>query len=105
MNNSTTEEEILELEQYFINTLLPNLNVDLNTSGKLGYHRPMLEEAKIRLRKLRGTPIYIYDIITNNLIFISDSKQWLYNNISIHHTKLNQCLDLYLNRFFFLLKL
>ena len=38
MNNSTTEEEILELEQYFINTLLPNLNVDLNTSGKLGYH-------------------------------------------------------------------
>ena len=56
------------------------------------------------LRQLRGIPIYIYDVNTKSLIFISDSKQWLYDNLKIHHISLNNCIfdgNLYLNKFFF----
>jgi hypothetical protein len=68
-------EQVLELEQYYINLLSPNLNVDLIAGGYNGYHTPMSEIAKEALRKLRGIPIYIYDNVTKSLIFISDSKQ------------------------------
>ncbi len=96
-------EPIIELEQYFIDTLSPSLNVDLVAGGYNGYHSPMSQEARNMLRKLRGTPIYIYDTITKSLIFVSDSKQWLYTNIGIHQISLNNCIsngNLYLNRFF-----
>jgi hypothetical protein len=55
--------------------LSPNLNVDLIAGGYSGYHTPMSQTAKEALRKIRGTPVYIYDNITKSLIFISDSKQ------------------------------
>lgn len=51
-------------------------------------------EARDLLRKLRGIPIYIYDTITKSLIFVSDSKEWLYQNIGIHHTSLDNCIGL-----------
>jgi len=60
-------------------------------------------EARDILRKLRGTPIYIYDTFTKSLIFLFDSKQLLYDIIGIHHVTLNNCINngkLYLNRFF-----
>jgi len=60
-------------------------------------------EARDILRKLRGTPIYIYDTFTKSLIFLFDSKQLLYDIIVIHHVTLNNCINngkLYLNRFF-----
>lgn len=101
MNSDCTLDQVIELEQYFIDYLSPILNVELVAGGYNGYHTPMSEEA---LRQLRGTPIYIYDIITKSLIFVSDSKQWLYDSIKIHHVSLNNCLSngtLYLNRFFF----
>lgn len=97
-------EQVLELEQYFIDSLSPNLNVDLTAGGYNGYHTPMSQAAKEALRKIRGTPIYIYDNVTKSLIFISDSKQWLYDNINIHHITLDNCIlngKLYLNRFYF----
>lgn len=97
-------EQVLELEQYFIDSLSPNLNVDLTAGGYNGYHTPMSQKAKEALRKIRGTPIYIYDNVTKSLIFISDSKQWLYDNINIHHITLDNCIlngKLYLNRFYF----
>ena len=75
MNSESTWDQIIELEQYFINILSPELNVDLVAGGYTGYHKPMSEEAKIILRQLRGIPIYIYDTTSKSLIFISDSKQ------------------------------
>jgi hypothetical protein len=48
-------------------------------------------------------PLYIYDTLTTSLIFISESKQWLYDSIGIHHLTLNNSIlngSLYLNRFF-----
>ena len=96
-------EQVLELEQYYIDLLSPNLNVDLIAGGYSGYHAPMSQAAKEALRKIRGIPIYVYDNVTKSLIFISDSKQWLYENINIHHTTLDNCVisgKLYLNRFF-----
>ena len=104
MEQTCTWEQVLELEQYLIDTLTPNLNVDLVAGGYCGYHTPMSEEARNILRKLRGIPIYVYDTTTKSLIFLSDSKQWLYSNIGIHHVYLDNCLsngNLYLNRFLF----
>ena len=37
MNNKATSQMAVQLEQYFINTLLPTLNVDLQASST-GYH-------------------------------------------------------------------
>ena len=104
MNYDSTWDQVIELEQYLIDTLSPELNVDLVAGGYTGYHKPMSEEAKIMLRQLRGIPIYIYDTTAKSLIFISDSKQWIFDNLKIHHVSLNNCLsdgNLYLNRFFF----
>ena len=107
LNTDATWEQAIELEQYYIDLLSPKLNVDKLAGGYNGYHAPMSQEAIDRLRKLRGKTVYLYDTITKSLIFISDSrvaKQWLYNNINIHHVSLDNCLDnakLFLDRFLF----
>lgn len=104
MEPSNNWLEVLELEQYFLNYLMPNLNVDFIAGGYFGYHSPMSEEAINKLREERGTKIYIYDNITHSLIFIAKSKQQLYDIIGIHHTSLKSSLEngnLYLDRFFF----
>ena len=104
MEPSATIEQVLQLEQHFIDTLDPNLNVDRIAGGTYGYHEPMSQAARLALRKLRGAPIYIYDTMTKSLIFISDSKQWLYDNIGIHHVTINNCLlngNLFMKRFYF----
>jgi GIY-YIG catalytic domain/NUMOD1 domain len=95
-------DEIVALEQHFIDTLNPNLNVDLIASSS-GYHEPMAQEIRETLRKLRGTPIFVYEAETVCLLHIFDSKQYMYNMINIHHNTLNDCLDLgtlYLDYFF-----
>nr|AQU12799.1 hypothetical protein [Thelephora ganbajun] len=102
LDSNSTWEQVLELEQYYIDTLSPKLKVDLVAGGFNGYHSPMSPEARDRLSKLRGIPIYLYDTTTKSLIFISDSKQWL-NNIGIHHKTMKIYLmngNLYLNRFY-----
>lgn len=43
MNKNSTNEQIIELEQYFINKLKPNLNVNLVVSST-GYHEPISME-------------------------------------------------------------
>ena len=104
-SNSTgaaERKEIIKLEQDFINSLSPNLNVDFLAGGYSGYHTPMAPEARTILRKLRGTPVYIYDTTTKSLIFISESKQIL-RTMGIYTNTINRCLmeaNLYLNRFF-----
>jgi hypothetical protein len=103
LNPSATWKEVIELEQKYIDLKSPNLNVDPVAGGYNGYHTPMSLEAREKLRKLRGTPVYIYDTFTESLIYLSDSKQWIYDTIEIHHVTLNNCLingNLYLNRFF-----
>ena len=107
MESNSTWDQVIELEQFLIDTLTPNLalrDVDLIAGGYTGYHNPMSEKAKDMLRQLRGVPIYIYDTTAKSLIFISDSKQWLFNHLKIHHVSLGNCLsngNLYLDRFFF----
>ena len=104
LDSDSTWEQAIELEQFYIDLLSPELNVDRVAGGFDGYHTPMSQEARDRLRKLRGQTIYVYDTLTKTLIFISDSKQWLYVNIKIHHVTLNACLDestLFLDRFLF----
>ena len=103
LKSTSSWDQVIELEQKYIDLISPNLNVDLVAGGYNGYHTPMSKEACDILRKLRGTPIYIYDTLTKSLIYLSDSKQLLYDTISIHHVTLSNCINngsLYLNRFF-----
>ena len=61
-----------------------------------------------KLRKERGTPVYIYDAETLNLLHIFETKTHMYNTINIHHKTLQDCLDLgslYLDFFFLSLDL
>ncbi|SRR6266516_1748344 len=69
-----------------------------------GFHLPMSDKNRIKLRKARGQSFYMYDNINKSLIYIFDSKQYSYDNINIDHRTLNDCLyngKLYLNRFLF----
>jgi len=102
-----TREQIIEVEQYYIDLYKSThtlLNVDLVAGGSLGYHEPMSDKMRNKLRILRGIAFFVYDTKTHSLIFKFNSKQYAYDNIRINHTTLNNCLDngvLYLNRFLF----
>jgi hypothetical protein len=103
MENSVSLEQVVELEQHFIDSLKPNLNVDLVASSS-GYHEPMSLEMRELLRKQRGMPIFVYDANDFTLLYIFASKTYMYNTINIHHKTLDDCLDLgklYLDTFFF----
>lgn len=107
MNIESSLEQIINLEQYFIDTLKPSLNVDLVASSS-GYHEPMAQEMRERLRKQKGTPVYVYKAENLTLLHVFDSKQYMYDIISIHHKSLQNCLDigtLYLDFFFLSLDL
>nr|YP_009240544.1 GIY-YIG endonuclease [Pyronema omphalodes]AMO66516.1 GIY-YIG endonuclease [Pyronema omphalodes] len=102
MDNSVSLEEVVELEQHFIDSLNPNLNVDL-VARSSGYHDKMSQEIRARLRKERGTPVFVYDAKDFTLLYIFESKTHMYNTINIHHKTLNDCIDsglLYLGTFF-----
>lgn len=106
LNNPVNIKEIIELEQHFIDSLKPNLNVDLVANGS-GYHEPMKQEIRERLRKQRGTPIFMYDANNFTLLYIFDSKTFMYNSINIHHKTLEDCLyfgKIYLDAYFFSLE-
>jgi len=103
MDISSSLDDIVKLEQYFIDSLKPSLNVDLVASSS-GYHEPMSQEARDRLRKMRGTPIYMYNVEDFSLLYIFESRQYTYNTITIHHNTLSNCLAtgaIYLDHFLF----
>ena len=107
MKDNSSLEQIVELEQHFIDSLKPNLNVDLVASGS-GHHEPMSQEMREKLRKQRGTPVYMYDVKDLTLLYMFDSKQQVYSLINMHHNTLNDCLNLgniYLHTFFYSLDL
>lgn len=102
MDSSASLEQVIELEQYFIDSLKPNLNVYLVASSS-GYHEPMSLEMRKKLCKQRGCPVYIYNSSDFSLLYIFESKQHMYNSINIHHKTLSDCLDsgnLYLDYFY-----
>ena len=107
INENSSLEQVVELEQHFIDTLKPNLNVDPVASSS-GYHESMSQENREKLRKLRGTPIYMYSTEDFTLLHIFGSKKQVYTLISIHHITLKDCLNsgtIYLDNFFFSLDL
>lgn len=100
-------EDVLNLEEYYINSFPKDSLLNIETIPRSGFHLPMSEDARKKLRKLRGKVFYVYDTSTKTLIFIFDSKQFAYDNINIDHRTLNNCLyegSLYLNRFMFSLE-
>ncbi|GGU89494.1 hypothetical protein GCM10010211_65100 [Streptomyces albospinus] len=111
LKDSSTVDEVILLEQYFIDNLNSTLNVDRIAQGT-GYHYPMSIEMRNKLREIRvaggnyaplGTPIFFYDKDNLDLLYIFASKTEMYNLIKIHHKTLDDCLSLgklYLNSFF-----
>jgi Cytochrome C and Quinol oxidase polypeptide I/NUMOD1 domain/GIY-YIG catalytic domain len=100
-------EDVLKLEKYFLDYFHKSKLLNIETIPGSGFHLPMSQEARDKLRKLRGQKFYIYDTNTKTLIYIFDSKQFAYDNINIDHRTLNNCLiegSLYLNRFMFSLE-
>ncbi len=107
MDENSNLEQVVELEQHFIDNLKPNLNVDLLASSS-GYHESMAQEIRAKLRKQRGIPVYIYKADDFSLLYVFESKQYMFDSINIHHNTLNDCLNLgtlYLDTFFFSLDL
>lgn len=99
-------DDVIKLEQHFIDFFKPSLNVDPIARGS-GYHSPMSEKMREKLRQQRGKAIYVYDN-TFQLIYVFASKQQMYDCICIHHTTLDKCLSngvLYLNLLWFSLDL
>lgn len=91
----------LQLEQHFIDTIKPNLNVDL-IAASTGYHEPISQYWREYFRKSRGTGIYIYDIIAGKLVFVSDSIQYIIDFLGIHRSTIlrySQSTSLFLSRF------
>jgi len=104
MDETITIKDILKLEEFYIKELTDNNSLNIERVPGSGFHKPMSEEARIKLRKIRGQPFYVYDIHTKSLIFIFDSKQFAYNEINIDHRTLNNCLyngEIFLNNFLF----
>jgi len=96
--------QIIQLEQFYIDTLLPSLNVDPVAGGMEGFHAPMSQDKRDKLQLERGSVVYLYDTLLGALVFIFASKTSLYSSINIHHLTLNKCLLLgvkYLDRFRF----
>jgi GIY-YIG catalytic domain/Cytochrome C and Quinol oxidase polypeptide I/NUMOD1 domain len=107
MDENSNLEQVVELEQHFIDNIKPNLNVDL-LAGSSGYHEPMAQEIREKLSKQRGIPVYIYKADDFTLLYVFESKQYMFDSINIHHNTLNDCLNLgtlYLDTLFFSLDL
>lgn len=107
MKDNSSLEQVVELEQHFMDSLKLNLNVDLVASGS-GHHEPMSQEIREKLRKQIGTPVYMYNVEDLALLYAFDSKQQVYDSINMHHNTLKDCLNLgtiYLDTFFFSLDL
>ena len=107
LDDNASIEDVFNLEKYYIDSFPKDSLLNIETIPISGFHLPMSEEARIKLRKLRGQAFYVYDTSTKSLIFIFDSKQFAYDNINIDHRTLNDCLyegSLYLNRFMFSLE-
>jgi hypothetical protein len=107
LKDSANIEEVLKLEQYFIEKLSTYNLLNVETIPKSGYHFPMSEETRNKLRKIRGQAFYVYDSLSKSLVFIFDSKQYAYDYINIDYRTLNDCLysgKLYLGRFLFSLE-
>lgn len=104
IESGSTSNIAVELEQFCMDTLKPNLNVDLVASST-GYHEPMSEYWCNYFRKMPhggGIKVFIYDTSTNQLIFISDSITYLADCIGIHRNtvlRYTSSGDLYLNKF------
>ena len=107
LDDNASIDDVLNLEKYYIDSFPKDSLLNIESIPRSGFHLPMSEEARIKLRKLRGQVFYVYDTNTKTLIFIFDSKQFAYDNINIDHRTLNDCLyegSLYLNRFMFSLE-
>ena len=88
MQPGSTSQMAVELEQYCMDFLSPYLNVDLVASST-GYHEPLSEHWRDYFRQVRGTKVFIYDLTTSQLIFKSNSIQFLIDYAHLHRATIN----------------
>lgn len=78
MNPNSTSGMAVQLEQYCMDTLLPDLNVDPVASSS-GYHEPMSQYWRDYLRKLRGTKVFIGRIHRSTILRYTTTAELLLN--------------------------
>lgn len=101
MEPGSTGEMAVQLEQYCMNLLSPDLNVDLVASSS-GYHEPLSEYWRNYYRLVRGTKVFIYDTENSQLIFKCNSIQYLIDYAHIHRATIQYYAstgELFLGRF------
>jgi len=103
MDAKYTLDQVLSVEQYYIDNLPTSLNVDRVAQGS-GCHTPMSEGMRLKLRIERGKQVFIYEASSMQFLHMFDSKQHLYTTLKIHHITLNNCMlngSLYRNTYLF----
>lgn len=101
MESGSTIEMAVQLEQYFMDLLSPDLNVDVVASSS-GYHEPMSENWRKYFRLVRGTKVFIYDTVSSQLIFKCNSIQYLIDHAHLHRATIQYYAstgELFLGRF------
>jgi len=88
MQQGSSSQMAVELEQYCMDLLSPDLNVDLVASST-GYHEPMSEYWRNYFRLVRGTKVFIYDLTSSQLILKSNSIQFLIDYAHLHRATIN----------------
>jgi hypothetical protein len=89
----STSKMSIELEQYCMDLLSPDLNVDLVASST-GYHEPRSEDCRNYFRLVRGCPdgpakVFIYDLTTSQLIFKSNSIKFIIDFTHLQRATIN----------------
>ena len=107
LDDNISIEDVLHLEKYYKDSFPKENILNIESIPGSSFHLPMSEEARKKLRKLRGQVFYIYDSKTKTLIFLFENKQFAYENFYIDPRTFFNCLyegNLFLNRFLFSLE-
>lgn len=98
LDKESSIDNCLDLEQYLINSLKPNLNIALYASTP----GPYSQDLKELFRESRGRKVFIYDTFQAKLVFIRKSVQYITDYVGIHRQSILRYTcngQLYLKRF------
>jgi hypothetical protein len=98
-----TFNELVNAEQTFLDFLKPTLNLDSRATPSR-YNQVMQSQTYEKFLKNRSHSVAVFDSITNELLWVFETKQFCIKAMNIHHSTLNKCVNTkatYLNNFRF----
>lgn len=105
MNDNSSDYALAIMEQFYRDNLPSDQNVDPDCFGYgSGYHRPMPEEMRKKLRIERGTAFFVYDVVNKVFLYKFESIELAQSSLNVHRQDICKGLKqgvLYLNRILF----